>query len=262
MAKKHSKEKDMVLDISKPVRHLVESFKIIFKNYKLFLPLMIVAAVLGGVSLGVSDDAWVIIMVLVILMLWLATLIVLRHLSAGKEISFRDAIYNAMGPIIPTLIVLVVLLAECIPIFLLIIGYSSAVETNLFGNVFYGSIFVLVALGLVAVSAFFATSSLMGLVAVSVPGTYPVEALMLSSEMMKGRKMKMFLRLLILVLMMLVIWLVVMVPVGLIQNATGWQIVGGGVFVLGCFSVVYVATYLYLYYRWLLNDERARYDKK
>ena len=252
MVKKHSN--DIKYNVEKPLQHLKVTFRIIFGNYKLFLPLILVALGLYVLTMGASGDTFMLMMVLAVLTLWLASLLIIRHIVAGKELNFRDALYNAMAPLVPTLLVLVVLFAECIPIFLLIIGYSTAVEVNLFGNVFYGSVFVLVALLLVAVSAYFVSNSLMGLIAVSTPGTYPVEALILSSEMMKGKRLRLILRLFMMILVLGVIGAVILLPLAFVDAAVEFSIMPMAVFIVGCFAVIYAAVYLYIYYRWILDE--------
>ena len=58
-----------------------------------------------------------------------------------------------------------------------------------------------------------------------------------------------------------IIWLAIMAPAVLIAQQVGWINVSlfaeGMATILGCFTIIIVATYLYLYYRWMID-----YDNK
>ena len=159
------------------MHHIFASFGAIFKNWKLFLPLLIIAVLLDAVLVGIMDqanykqyqevldetslqvagedigsfakaglllvstvstgglsgessEAATVFGVLIFLMLWLVTIFLLRHLMAGHKVKLRDGLYNAMTPLISTLMVLIVAVIQCIPIFLLIVAYSAAVQTE------------------------------------------------------------------------------------------------------------------------------------
>ena len=132
--------------------HIFATFKVIFKNWKLFVPLMIIAVVLdvvliglmsestyvefqkildetstqmaggdignvakagllllstvttGGLS-GESSELAIVFGVLIFLMIWLVTIFLLRHRLAGHQVKLRDGLYNAMTPLISTLVI-------------------------------------------------------------------------------------------------------------------------------------------------------------
>ena len=238
------------------------TFRFIFANLKLFLPLLLVAVVICALTSGMSEDAVVVLMVMAFLILWLTTLFFARKVMGGKKVCFRDGLYNAMTPLVSTLLVFVVLAVQCIPILLLIIGYSAAVETNLFGNMFYGSLFVLFALLMVVISGYLLSGTFMGLIAVSAPGMYPLGALRLAHELMVGKRVQFVLRMFVMILVLVLIGVVVAGPGVLIDLALkSWagvvlpMLVPIFVMIAACMAVIYMTVYLYIYYRELLEYE-------
>lgn len=265
MAKKRSKGDDLVVGRF----GVMATFKFILKNAGLFLPLLVVALLVCALSLITSEDAMIIIIVVAMLILWLTSLFFARRVMAGEKVRFRDGLYNAMTPLVSSLMVFIVLVIQCIPIMLLIIAYSAAIETNLFGDMFYGSLFVLFAILMVALSVYLVSGTLMGLIAVSTPGMYPIEALKLSHELMVGRRLEFALRLLVMVMMVVGIFVVIVGPAVLISLA--FYNIGGiempmlvpiATTVAGCFAVTQSAVYLYIYYRKTLGMDVTLGKKK
>lgn len=291
------------------MQHIFATFGAIFKNWKLFLPLIIIAVVLnvllvgimdqdnyaqfqevldetslqvagedigsfakagltlistvstGGLS-GESSEAAVVFGALVFLILWLVTIFLLRHLMAGHKVKLRDGLYNAMTPLISTFVVLIVALIQCIPIFLLIVAYSAAVQTEFLATPFYALVFFIFASLMIILSAYLLSSSLMALVAVSAPGLYPFKALRTASDLMMGRRVKFILRLVALILALAIMWVVVMLPLILFDMwmkqfewTTGIPFVPICLNAMTCFTAIYVTAYLYKYYRWMLDYE-------
>ena len=101
----------------------------------------------------------------------------------------------------------------------------------------------------------------MAFVAVSAPGLYPMRALNAASEMMMGRRIRLILRIIALSITLAVIWVVVMMPLILFDMwmktfewTEGIPFVPICLTIMTCFTCIYVTTYLYLYYRWMLDD--------
>lgn len=307
---KRSYREDYIRDTKVPgiMYHIFKSFGMIFKNWRLFLPLLIIVVLLnvffvglmsesnyvqfqdilddtseqvaggnigsvakaglilvstistGGLS-GESSEAAVTFGVLIFLIIWLTTIFLLRHLMAGHKVKLRDGLYNAMTPLISTFLVFVVVLFQCIPIFLLIIAYSAAVQTEFLSTPFYALVFFVFAAIMILISVYLLSSSLMAFVAVSAPGLYPMRALNAASEMMMGRRVRLILRLIALILALGIVWVVVMMPLILFDMwMKSFEWTEGIPFIpiclttMTCFTSIYVTTYLYLYYRWLLDN--------
>ena len=240
------------------------TLKFIFTNWRLFLPLLIIATIIVILTNGTSKDTVVMLITITFLMLWLTTLFFARRVMAGEKIKFRDGLYNAMTPLVSSLMIFVVLMIQCIPIILVIIGYVAALETNLFGDMFYGSLFVLFGIAMLAISGYLVPSTVMALIAVSSPGMYPVAALRLSHEIMAGKRVQFTLKALKLVLMMIVAFVIIVGPAVLVDLALkNWagvdlvMLVPSFVVIAMCFMVILIAVYFYIYYRKVI-----KYDKK
>ena len=297
------------LEVPGIMYHVLKSFKLIFKNWKLFLPLLILMVVLNVIFVGVtsessyiksqniineteaqiagnemgnvakaglllistvttgglageSGEVATVFGVLFFLIIWLATIFILRHLFAKHKIKLRDALYNAMTPLISTFVVFVVTLIQCIPIFLLIIAYSAALQTDFLATPFYALVFFVFAALMIVISAYLLSSSLVAFVAVSAPGLYPIEALRTASDLMMGRRIRFILRLVALIIVIILIWAIIMLPLILFDLwmksfvwASGIPFIPICLLIMTCFTEIYITTYLYIYYRWMLDYE-------
>ena len=306
---KRSYREDYKREVEVPgvMYHIFATFKMLFKNWKLFLPFLIIVVVLDALLIGIMDqgdyaqyqeildetslqiaggdignvakagltlistvttgglsgessEAGVVFGVLIFLMIWLVTIFLLRHLLAGHKVKLRDGLYNAMTPLLSTFVVLLVAIVQCIPIFILIIAYSSAVQTEFLATPFYALVFFIFAA--LILSTYLLSSSLIALVAVSAPGLYPFKALHTASDLMMGRRVKFILRLVALLIMLVIMWVVVMLPLILFDMwmkqfewTAGVPFVPVCLTTMTCFTAMYITAYLYMYYRWMLNYE-------
>ncbi|MBR0431354.1 hypothetical protein IJJ05_03670 [Candidatus Saccharibacteria bacterium] len=308
---RRSYREDYKRDLNVPgiMYHIFATFKILFKNWKLFLPLLIIVVILNAVLVGImsessyvqfqevldqtsvqvaggdignvakaglllistittgglsgdSGEAATVFGVLIFLIIWLVTIFLLRHRLANHKVKLRDGLYNAMTPLISTFLVFMVAVIQCIPIFLLIIVYSAAVQTEFLATPFYALIFFIFAALMILLSGYLLSSSLMALVAVSAPGLYPLKALHTAADLMMGRRIKLIIRIIAIFLVLIILWVIVMLPLivfDLWMKTFAWT--EGIPFIpicltaMTCFTEIYVTAYLYLYYRWMLDYE-------
>lgn len=238
-------------------QHIFLAFKMIFSNYKIFLPLLIIMSVatigiLGFLNLSeVKDVAVSTVVFMVISILWLMTIFVLRHKMAGNKVGVRDTLYNALTPLLSSLVVLVIVAVQAVPIVLLIVAYSSAIETHFLDQPFYVLLFLVFAGLMILLTSYLWSSTLLALVSVSAPGLYPLEAIKTANELVRGRRIKFVLRLIALIIVLFILWALTIWPMAvLVGENPAISIV---LTIVGCFSVMYIASYLYLYYRWMLK---------
>lgn len=214
----------------------------------------------GGLDTGMGEVQTV-FMIALFLIMWLVTIYLLRHFLAGGRPKLRDALYNALSPLISTLLVFVVIFIQAIPLMLVAITYSAAVMTEFLNTPFYALVYFIFAALMILLSAYLLSSSLIALVAVTAPGAYPMAALLNASDLMAGRRTRLILRLLYLLIVVALIYLITMLPIILIDLwlksiwpwLAGWPIVPFALLVVTCFVFIYATTYLYRYYRWLLD---------
>ncbi|MBQ3436652.1 hypothetical protein IJG26_01710 [Candidatus Saccharibacteria bacterium] len=306
---RRSYREDYVRETNVPgiMYHILNTFRMIFKNWKLFLPLIIIAVVLNVVLVGImsessykefqtildetseevtggdignvakaglllistvttgglsgeSSEASIVFGVIIFLIIWLTTIFLLRHILAGHKVKLRDGLYNAMTPLISTFIVFIVAVIQCIPLMILVVVYSAAVQTDFLTMPFYALLFFVFAALMIVLSGYLLSSSLMALIAVSAPGLYPMRALHVASDLMIGRRVKFIIRLIALFLTMIIVWVIVMIPLIVFdlwmktfEWTAGIPFVPICMTIMTCFTAVYVTTYLYTYYRWMLK---------
>lgn len=217
----------------------------------------------GGLDVGMGDTQ-IIFAVLLFLILWLVTIFLLRHFLAGEKPKLRDGLYNALTPLISTFVILLIVFIQAIPAMLVVITYSAAVATNFLATPFYALVYFIFAAVMILITTYLLSSSLIGLIAVTIPGMYPLKALFAASDMMAGRRIKFIIRIIYLLIVIVLIYIIAVMPVILLDLwlksiwgwLSGWPIVPFWLLVVTCFVFIYLTIYLYLYYRWLLDAEK------
>ncbi|MBR2839718.1 hypothetical protein IKE82_00050 [Candidatus Saccharibacteria bacterium] len=232
-------------------QHIYEAFAMLLGHWKMFGGLVVLSTLLMALAMGTLTETTAVFAVLIFLMIWLVTIFLVRHLMAGHKVGLRDGLYNAMTPLLSSLVVFVVIVVECLPICLVMIAYAAAVKTEFFSMPFYALLFFVFAGLMIVLSGYLLSSSLIALIAVSAPGLYPWKALTTASELMMGRRIRFILRLIALGLVLGVIWAVVILPLAALKLPM--EVLSVVMALLGCFSSVYATIYLYLYYRYLLK---------
>lgn len=310
---KRSYREDYVRPLAAPglVSHMFTTFKIIFHNWKIFLPLLLVTVITNVILVGILSeesyktlqesldisaeyngagelgrfaksamllissvstgglttsltDVQAVLLVFIVASLWLITTYYLRHLLAGNKPRFRDGLYNALSPLITVFVVLLVLFVHLIPIFIVTIIYSVAIQTEFLSTPFYAFLFFVFASLLVILSLYLLPVSLVALSAVTVPGIYPMAAIHAATDVVQGRRIKYIIRILYLFVVIAILWIVVMLPIVwldlvLKENFESIQNIPIVPFMLQmmiCFTIIYSTSYLYLFYRRMLDDRR------
>jgi len=304
----HYEDYNRPLEVPGLLSHAVTTFQVFFRNWKLFLPLIILSVVFniflvglmsedtyvelqetiedtssnilngklgesakagmlllstittGGLSSGLSEVQQV-FAVLLFLIVWLTTIYLVRHLLAGQKPKLRDGFYNAMTPFISTFVVLVIVLLQLIPIAIVVITYSAAVSTKFLETPFYALIFFIFAALLILLSVYWLSGSFLGLIAVTAPGLYPMTAVRTANDLIAGRRIKLLIRLVFLVFTLAVVWVIIMLPLILLdlklKSVWDWlegvPVVSFELLFMTVFSIVYLTIYSYLYYRRILD---------
>jgi hypothetical protein len=115
---------------------------------------------------------------------------------------------------------------------------------------------------LILLSAYLLPGSILGLCAVTVPGIYPMEAVNATTDLIQGRRTKFIIRVLFGLIFLAVIWVIIVLPIiwldlVLKQNIdwlVGVPIVPFVLQIMTSFSLVYFTSYIYLFYRRMLDD--------
>lgn len=225
--------------------------------------LLAVSTISGSVSPTMSEGQQI-YAVLLGLIVWLSTVWLLRQRLAGGNVKVRDALYNAGAPIVGTALLFLVLIVQLLPIALAIIGYIAAVSSGLLsGGGVEAMLFWMAAAALAVLSLYWAISTALALVIVTLPGMYPVRALSIAGDMVSGRRLRILLRVLWLGLLLLLLWIAILIPVILLNtwlvgawSALEWiPAVPMVVLVLSTVSLICVASYIYVLYRGIVDDD-------
>lgn len=214
----------------------------------------------GGLDTGMGEVQTT-FMILLFLVMWLVTIFLMRHILAGERPKLRDGLYNALAPLLSTLAIFVVVFIQAIPIMLVVITYSAAVITDFLATPFYALLYFIFAALMILLSVYLLSSSLIALVAITAPGMYPLQALISSSNLMRGRRVKLVIRIIYLLIVVAFIYVVTMLPIILLDLwlksfwtwIEGVPVVSFFLLIVTCFVFIFATTYLYRYYRWLLD---------
>jgi hypothetical protein len=223
---------------------------------------------LSAVSGGLNSDTTAAQQVyagLIGLLIWLTVVWLLRALLAGQKPRLRDGLYNAGAPIVPTLLVSLVLVVQLLPLAAVSIGYSAATASGLLSGGIEAMLFWTAALLLIVLSLYWATSTFMALVVVTLPGMYPLQALKSAGDLVVGRRVRILWRLLWMFLLIAVVWSVIMIPAiigdawlkSVVPALSGAPFIPVILLLLGSVTIVMVAAYVYLLYRKVVEDDAA-----
>lgn len=192
----------------------------------------------------------------------LVTIYYLRHLMAGNHPRLRDGLYNALTPLISTMLVLILVFIHMIPIFIFMIVYSTALATDFLSQPLYAFLFWLFGSLLLLLSAYLLPGSILAICATTVPGIYPMQAVNATTDLIQGRRTKFIIRVLFSIVFVAVIWVIVMLPLiyldlFLKQNIEwleGVPFVSFLLQIMTVFTIIYITAYIYLFYRRMLDD--------
>ena len=226
--------------------------------------LLLGAGLAGGINPNLGE-AQQLLSGLLVLLAWLTTVWLLRAFLAGHTPRLLDGFYNSGSPLVPTIMLSLLLMLQLVPAALAAIGISAAMPTGLISEGVEAMLFWTVALLLVVLSLYWVTSTLIALVVVTLPGMYPLHALKTAHELVVGRRLRIVLRIVWLFVFTLVMWALIMIPIILIDSwlkgvwqAVSWvPIVPFALLFASSASVVWAASYIYLLYRKVVDDDAA-----
>lgn len=212
-------------------------------------------AISGGFNASLNESQQLYV-ALAVLLLWLVVVWLLRQLMAGNKVRVRDALYNGTAPFISTMLITLLMLVQALPaaVGVLIFGIASQ-DSAMTGAV--AMLFGVGALLLMLMSLYWLTSSIFALLIVTLPGTYPMAAIRAAGDLAIGRRISLILRLIWMAAILLIIWVIVLVPVLILDNwlNIGWSpLVLLTMQILTGVSLLFGTTYVYLLYREMINE--------
>jgi len=197
------------------------------------------------------------------LLVWLTTVWLLRVLLTGRKPKMRDGLYSAGAPIVPTFLVSLVILVQLLPVAFAVFAYNAAAASGLLEGGIEAMLFWTVVGLLTLLSLYWVTSTMMALVIVTLPGMYPMQALRTAGDLVIGRRVRILLRLLWMLGAVVLAWVCIAIPVILFDGWLKSVWMGGAalplvpitLLLLSSLSVVWMASYVYLLYRKVVEDD-------
>lgn len=197
---------------------------------------------------------------LMILVGWMTVVWLLRQVLAGRTVRLRDGIYTSSAPLVSTLIVMCVIVLQVLPVALGLIAYSVVAS----GGIATGGVEAMLAWSVIVLlavlSLFWITSSLLALVIVTLPGTYPFAALKQAGDMVTGYRTRLLLRFVWAAVITIISWLLALVPIIILHESINidWlPLLPIAVSLLTAITLLWFSSYVYLLYRKVV-DESAR----
>lgn len=226
--------------------------------------LLFVTIISGGIN-DAMTEAQQIYAVLIIMIAWLSTVWLLRNILANRQVKLRDGLYNSGAPLFSTFLVFLLIVVQSLPLALVFFGYSAAESTGLLAGGVEAMLFWLAAGLLTLLSVYWLAGSFLALVAVTLPGMYPMQAIKVAGDLVVGRRVKIILRMLWLMLGIALVWVLILVPLIMLDTwaKTVWPaiewvpIVPLIMLALSSLTVVWTASYVYLLYREIIDNDEA-----
>ena len=199
------------------------------------------------------------------LMVWLTTVWLLRAIMSGRKPKLRDGLYNGSAPLLSSLLIGFLVVLQLLPVAIAAIAFGAAVSTGVLLGGIETMLFWVVAGMLGLLSLYWITSSMIALVVVTLPGMYPMQAVKTSGDLVVGRRVRVLLRFLWVCLVTILVWAIIMIPIILLDSwlksvwpAIEWlPIVPVALLAMGSVTVVWMASYVYMLYRKIVDDDAS-----
>ncbi len=205
---------------------------------------------LFGSSGSITTSGGNIYQVIILIVCSLAIIWVLRQAQAKKKVSTKAAFYEGMYPLVPFLLVLILVSVQLLPL----LG-ASYLYKSLIGNgvavLWQEKLVSYTAIGLLGYwSLRMITGSLFAFYVVTLPGMTPMRALRSAQNLVVGRRLLVWRKLLFLPLLLLVATTILIIPFLLFLTPTVVWVF----FILSTFWFTVSHGYLYALYRELIKD--------
>ena len=226
--------------------------------------LLLLSGFTGGSSNLSSEQQ--IYLGLTLLLTWLASIWLLREVLAGRKPRFRDGLYSSGAPIVSTTLIVLVMLIQLIPVGVVSLVYAALAGVGIVSGGFGAMIFAVIAILALTLVLYWMVPSFIALVIVTLPGMYPFAALRAAGDLVVGRRLAILYRILWLLMLIIIGWLVVMVPLvildGWLKNLWQWYegvpIVPVLVTTASTATLVWSSAYIYMLYRKLVDYGAGR----
>lgn len=240
-----------------------KSFRELFRNWRVFLPLYIILVVVWLLLAETDTVAAAIINTLVGLAAWMVVSFLLSRSLDGKKVSLREGLYTGFTPTVPLVLLRLLEGLQCLPILIVLVAASSAVETNAFSNSALAVGFLIFACLMLAITWCLIPATVMAMAVATEPGMYPGAALKRAREMMKGKTAQWWGRSLVMILIVGAIAGAIYLPVAsatIDMVGANWYLKTAESLALG-FIWIFEAAFYYIYYREIVSKADMKLEK-
>lgn len=227
--------------------------------------LLLSASLFVSAGSNITNDSQQILFGFTSLLIWMATVWLLREYLAGKKPRLRDALYSSSAPLVATFLVVLYGLMQAIPVVLLMMAYAVLSGAELLTEGFGLMLFSFIGILVVSLVLYWLVSTFIALIIVTLPGMYPMHALRVAGDLVVGRRLRILLRLVWMIILMFIFWLLTVVPIILLDSwmRGKWEwiqnipLVPAVSLLFAAAALIWSCVYIYLLYRKLVEDDAA-----
>lgn len=229
----------------------------------LLKPVILTGALFNG-SAAIVNEGQQLMAAFASVIVWLTTVWLLRNVYQGHKVRMRDGLYNAGAPMISTIMVTIVALFQLLPLGIVGIVYTGLSSIGYISSGIESMVFWIFAVLVATFSLYWATGTFLAMIIVTLPGTYPLEALKAGNDLVLGNRLQVLLRLLWLAGVVAVGWLLTIVPIFYLDVwlKTSFSFLEGiplmpvAVHLLSVVTAIWTASYVYILYRAIVEGAR------
>lgn len=198
---------------------------------------------------------------------WMIAVWLCRKINNGKtKLSLRDGLYNSGSPLFGELALIAIVLVQAIPLaFAGIFYYTATAAQWVNSGIQIENMAFWCAMLLVAVLTFYwISATILAMIITTLPGMYPLQALKLANEVISGRRAAVLLRVVVMIIPVALAWLILVMAAIFIDtslNISYLPIVPIVTSFLIPITLLWVAVYTYMLYRYIIDDPTPPYSK-
>lgn len=178
----------------------------------------------------------------------LALIWLFRQQQAGNKVTIKDAFYRGMYPIIPFILITIVITLQTLPASIGNFLFRTVIDSGLAINTLEQSVWLLLFLGLLLLSAYMISSSLIALLVVTLPEMTPRIALKKAKELVEFRRISVLRKVVALFLCLATIFISVVFPAIFMSGLLAQLLF----YTLTILAIPFATAYLFVLYRELL----------
>lgn len=215
----------------------------------------LLVTLLGGALTPQMSEGQQFTLFLLEFLAFLAVIWIARQAMSGNKPTIAQALFNSATPFTSALMMLGIVALQLLPLGIGLYVFSIANTGGFLSYPGFGLLVGFLAFLLALLSLYLVTTSIIGLVVVTLPGVYPLAALSSAKQLVIGRRKDVLLRILGLGFWIMVTWVIVLFPFLILDNTVNAGAVPYVPFalqILTGFTLLFAPVYIYRLYRSLL----------